>query len=148
MGLYIAYRIAKCHSESGSDDMTMKWVSKSTLFLDDTDPSASKHRYCQRILRPYSNERWGAVVWSIRELWYQAAQRTGSVETAARLLLEMMAPGKDLSRSSSRPGPHADIATRKGGAPVPEDITQYQDDLQALLTVSGLETVHNESNAA
>jgi hypothetical protein len=97
MGLYIAYRIAKCHSESGRDDMTMKLVSKSTLLLDDTNFSELKHRYCQRILRPYNNEDWGAVVWSIRELWYQAAQRTGSVETAARLLLEMMAPGRNLA---------------------------------------------------
>jgi len=36
MSLYIAYRIAKCHSESGRDDMTMKSVSESKLSDDDT----------------------------------------------------------------------------------------------------------------
>jgi hypothetical protein len=133
MSLYIAFRIAQCHSESGRDEMTMKSVSNGTLTM--TRLILPIYRYCQRILRPYASEGWGSVVWAIRALWYQAAQRTASVETAVKLLLEMMAPGKNCLRNLTCYC-QAETAFRAGGAPVPQDATQYQDDLQALLTVS------------
>jgi hypothetical protein len=45
-------------------------------------------------MKSYINEKWDPVVWSIQDLWYEAARRTGSVDTAVRLLFSMMAPGK------------------------------------------------------
>jgi hypothetical protein len=45
-------------------------------------------------MKPYANDGWDILVRSIRGLWYEAAQKTGSVESAAKLLLDMMAPGK------------------------------------------------------
>lgn len=45
-------------------------------------------------MKSYINEKWDPVVWSIQDLWCEAARRTGSVDTAVRLLFSMMAPGK------------------------------------------------------
>lgn len=46
-------------------------------------------------MKSYANEQWDPVVWSIQDLWYDAARRIGSVDTAVRLLMNMMAPGED-----------------------------------------------------
>lgn len=37
---------------------------------------------------------WSPIVRQIRGLWYKCAQSSGNVETAAKLLLEMMSPSK------------------------------------------------------
>jgi hypothetical protein len=82
--------------------------------------------------KAYVREQWTPVLWSIRSVWYQAAQRTGAVESAARLLLDMMSPGRSEGGSVYVLSAHVLIA---GGGPPPEDPTQYQEDLQALMTV-------------
>lgn len=51
-------------------------------------------RFLRKIAHVYEEERWNPIVWSIRSLWYECAQRTGTADDAARLLLEMMAPCK------------------------------------------------------
>lgn len=54
-------------------------------------------RFFDRIAKTYQREKWDPIVANIRTLWYECAQRTGAVEVAARLLLEMMGqPGQDL----------------------------------------------------
>ena len=45
-----------------------------------------------RISPTFKEDRWSPIVRQIRKLWYECAQITGSVEVAARLLLEMMSP--------------------------------------------------------
>jgi hypothetical protein len=51
-------------------------------------------------MKSYINEKWDSIVWSIQDLWYEAARRTGSVEIAVRLLFSMMAPGElDIART-------------------------------------------------
>ncbi|KAJ9095965.1 hypothetical protein QFC21_005327 [Naganishia friedmannii] len=99
LALYIAYRIAEIQSQGGHYDLAMTFLRK--------------------IAHVYEEERWNPIVWSIRSLWYNCAQRTGSVDDAARLLLEMMAPY---------------------GSQPPEDPRQYQDDLDVLLKTTAPST--------
>ncbi|WVQ98716.1 hypothetical protein IAU59_005847 [Kwoniella sp. CBS 9459] len=73
MALFVAFRIAEVYCQSNQYDMAL--------------------RFFDRISQGFRRERWSPIVRQIRELWYECAQQTGSVETAARLLLEMMCPG-------------------------------------------------------
>ncbi|KAJ9121480.1 hypothetical protein QFC22_002096 [Naganishia vaughanmartiniae] len=99
LALYVAYRIAETHNAGGQYDLAMTFLRK--------------------IAHVYEEERWNPIVWSIRSLWYDCAQRTGTVDDAARLLLEMMAPY---------------------GSKPPEDPRQYQDDLDVLLKTTAPST--------
>lgn len=83
----------------------------------------------------YEEERWNPIVWATRTLWYECAQRTGTSDDAAKLLLEMMAPCwyfrqtcRDISLTSA--------IANADGSEQPEDPRQYQDDLDVLLKVS------------
>jgi hypothetical protein len=49
-------------------------------------------RFFERISPTFKKDKWSPIVRQIRSLWYECAQVTGSVETAARLLMEMMCP--------------------------------------------------------
>jgi hypothetical protein len=51
-------------------------------------------RFFERISPSFKKDKWAPVVREIRTLWYECAQRTGNVEDAARLLVEMMCPGE------------------------------------------------------
>ncbi|OCF45455.1 hypothetical protein I317_00702 [Kwoniella heveanensis CBS 569] len=73
MALFVAFRIAEVYCQSNQYDMAL--------------------RFFDRISQGFRRERWSPIVRQIRELWYECAQQTGSVETAARLLVEMMCPG-------------------------------------------------------
>jgi hypothetical protein len=93
MSLYIAYRIAVMYSEAGQHEMAMKWVLGAMLNLD-VNAHVCDRRFFERISKNYQRECWDPIIWSVRDTWYDCAQRTGSVETAVRLLLQMMSPGK------------------------------------------------------
>ena len=56
-----------------------------------TDQAVS---FFERISPNFKLEKWDPVVKQIRELWYEAAQRTGDVESAATMLIEKMCPGQ------------------------------------------------------
>ncbi|WVF72135.1 hypothetical protein IAT40_006947 [Kwoniella sp. CBS 6097] len=73
MALFVAFRIAEVYCQSNQYDMAL--------------------RFFDRISQGFRRERWSPIVRQIRKLWYECAQQTGSVETAARLLVEMMCPG-------------------------------------------------------
>ncbi|WWC90065.1 uncharacterized protein L201_004998 [Kwoniella dendrophila CBS 6074] len=72
MALFVAFRIAEVYCQSAQYDMAL--------------------RFFDRISQGFKRERWSPIVRQIRKLWYQCAQQTGNVETAARLLVEMMSP--------------------------------------------------------
>lgn len=48
--------------------------------------------FFDRISQTFKRDKWSPIVRQIRSLWYECAQRTGNVETAAQILLEMMSP--------------------------------------------------------
>jgi hypothetical protein len=50
--------------------------------------------FFDRVSQSFKREQWPPIVREIRTLWYECTQRTGSVESAVRLLVEMMCPGK------------------------------------------------------
>ena len=58
--------------------------------------NAIYHRFFERMMKSFKREQWGPIVWEIDNLWYDCAQRTGEVETAARLLFDLMSSGKPL----------------------------------------------------
>ncbi|WVR05238.1 hypothetical protein IAU60_002250 [Kwoniella sp. DSM 27419] len=72
MALFVAFRIAEVYCQSNQYDLAL--------------------RFFDRISLGFKRERWSQIVRQIRKLWYECAQRTGNVETAARLLVEMMCP--------------------------------------------------------
>lgn len=92
MSLYIAFRIAEAYKDSGQNEMTIKFVQRIILLTPQADQAAS--RFCQRIAKTYKKENWNPVLRAIRDIWYEAARLTGSVESAATLLLDMMSPGE------------------------------------------------------
>jgi hypothetical protein len=87
-------------------------------------------------MKSYINEKWDSVVWSIQDLWYEAARRTGSVDTAVRLLFSMMAPGKLAVDAPPAEKGAYELILFVGGGLQPEEQSQYTDDLQALFAVS------------
>ncbi|KAL7423964.1 hypothetical protein Q5752_001549 [Cryptotrichosporon argae] len=72
VALYVAFRIAETYCQAGQYELAM--------------------RFFERISQTFKRDKWAPIVREIRSMWYDCAQRTGSVETAARLLVEMMAP--------------------------------------------------------
>ncbi|WVQ77984.1 hypothetical protein IAT38_000065 [Cryptococcus sp. DSM 104549] len=72
IALFVAFRIAETYCQAGQYDMAM--------------------RFFDRISQSFKRERWSPIVRQIRKLWYECAQRTGNVESAARLLVETMCP--------------------------------------------------------
>lgn len=52
------------------------------------------YSFFERISQTFERERWTPIVRQIRKLWYECTQRTGHVDSAARLLVEMMCPGE------------------------------------------------------
>jgi len=76
MALFVAFRIAETYCQSGQHEMAMR-------FFDRISPS-------------FRRERWQPIVRQIRGLWYECAQRTDSIETAARIVFEMMCPGSGI----------------------------------------------------
>lgn len=50
-------------------------------------------RYLNIISGKFAQEGWKPVLHEIRTIWYECAKRTGDVETAARLLVEILASG-------------------------------------------------------
>ncbi|WRT67104.1 uncharacterized protein IL334_004070 [Kwoniella shivajii] len=72
MALFVAFRIAEVYCQSGQHEMAL--------------------RFFDRISLGFKRERWSPIVRQIRKLWYECAQQTGNVESAARLLVEMMCP--------------------------------------------------------
>nr|XP_018263872.1 uncharacterized protein I303_03747 [Kwoniella dejecticola CBS 10117]OBR86030.1 hypothetical protein I303_03747 [Kwoniella dejecticola CBS 10117] len=73
MALFVAFRIAEVYCQSAQYEMAL--------------------RFFDRISLGFKRERWSPIVRQIRKLWYECAQQTGNVESAARLLIEMMSPG-------------------------------------------------------
>lgn len=74
VALYVANRIAETYCESGQYDLAI--------------------RFFERIADTFKRNRWSPIVRQIRSLWYECAQKTGQVESAVTLLIEMMCPGK------------------------------------------------------
>ncbi|ORY33796.1 Foie gras liver health family 1-domain-containing protein [Naematelia encephala] len=72
IALMVAFRIAETYCQSDQHNLAM--------------------RFFGRISSSFKHDRWTPIVRQIRGLWYECAQRTGNVESAARLLLEMMSP--------------------------------------------------------
>ncbi|WWC69487.1 uncharacterized protein I206_103428 [Kwoniella pini CBS 10737] len=72
MALFVAFRIAEVYCQSAQYEMAI--------------------RFFDRISHGFKRERWSPIVKQIRRLWYECAQQTGNVESAARLLVEMMSP--------------------------------------------------------
>ncbi|ORX39862.1 Foie gras liver health family 1-domain-containing protein [Kockovaella imperatae] len=73
---YLAFRIAETHVRAGQYDSAMKYFDELSL-----------------------QDQWEPIVKQTRALWYESAQRTGNVEAAARLLIEMICPGSGLPSS-------------------------------------------------
>ncbi len=82
------------YSEAGQHEMAMKWVGDRFSVDAMQLPETRHYRFFERISKNYKREHWDPITWSIRDTWYKCAQRTGSVETAVRLLLQMMSPGE------------------------------------------------------
>ncbi|KAK6902899.1 hypothetical protein I203_108159 [Kwoniella mangroviensis CBS 8507] len=72
LALFVAFRIAEVYCQSAQYDLAL--------------------RFFDRISQGFKRERWSPIVRQIRKLWYECAQQTGNVESAARLLVEMMSP--------------------------------------------------------
>ncbi|WVW83128.1 hypothetical protein I302_105146 [Kwoniella bestiolae CBS 10118] len=72
MALFVAFRIAEVYCQSAQYDMAL--------------------RFFDRISQGFKREGWSPIVIQIRKLWYECAQQTGNVESAARLLVDMMSP--------------------------------------------------------
>ncbi|EIW69677.1 hypothetical protein TREMEDRAFT_44157 [Tremella mesenterica DSM 1558] len=72
VALYMSFRMAEVYCQAGQYEMVMSHFDK--------------------LAEEFRRDGWPIVVRQIRELWYEAAQRTGNVEVAARLLWEMLAP--------------------------------------------------------
>ncbi|KAK8869844.1 hypothetical protein IAR55_000412 [Kwoniella newhampshirensis] len=72
LALFVAFRIAETYCQSGQYEMAI--------------------RFFDRISQSFKRDRWTPIVRQIRQLWYECAQRTGNVESAARLSIEMMCP--------------------------------------------------------
>lgn len=49
--------------------------------------------FFDRISQSFKRDKWQPIVREIRKMWYTCAQQTGTVEIAARLLVEMMGSG-------------------------------------------------------
>ncbi|KAK4688106.1 trafficking protein particle complex subunit 11, partial [Tremellales sp. Uapishka_1] len=105
VALYVAFRIAETYCQSGQYDMAM--------------------RFFDRISSSFKRERWQPIVKQIRALWYECAQKTGDMEIAARLLVEMMSTGQLFSARSG--------ASLTGSGSDVEEKGRLQDDWITLL---------------
>ncbi|KAL1409710.1 hypothetical protein Q8F55_003706 [Vanrija albida] len=73
LALYIAFRIAKTHCQAGEHELAV--------------------RYLNLISGKFAQEGWKPVLYEIRTISYECAKQTGDVETAARLLVDILASG-------------------------------------------------------
>ncbi|KZV68255.1 hypothetical protein PENSPDRAFT_25100 [Peniophora sp. CONT] len=73
--LRIALRIAQTYYDAGKFDMAV--------------------RFFERIAKTYRKENWGGMLRPLLGTWFRCAQMLGDVELSVRLLVEMLAYGRD-----------------------------------------------------
>ncbi|KAI0034857.1 Gryzun, putative trafficking through golgi-domain-containing protein, partial [Vararia minispora EC-137] len=75
LSLRIAYQIAHTYYEASKFDMAV--------------------RFFERISKTYRREKWGVMLRPLLSTWYACAQQLGDVELSVRLLIEMLAYGRE-----------------------------------------------------
>ncbi|WWD15882.1 hypothetical protein CI109_100306 [Kwoniella shandongensis] len=116
VALFVAFRIAETYCQAGQYDMAM--------------------RFFDRISQSFKREQWTPIVRQIRKLWYECAQRTGSVESAARLSIEMMCPDSGVEDEERAALPEGLLSLLKTTSPSStEPVTVEMDGSFTLLNV-------------
>lgn len=96
LALYVAFRMAEVQAAAGEHAAAIKTLNS--------------------LAERFEQSAWRPIQAQLRTVWYECAQATGDVETAVRLLADMIAPGD--------------------GLPAGEERSQLQDDLLGLLTTT------------
>ncbi|KAF8514641.1 Foie gras liver health family 1-domain-containing protein [Hysterangium stoloniferum] len=74
---YIACRIAQTYRDSGKFEMAIKFF--------------------ERIAKTYRKEEWGIMLKPVLSTWYTCSRQVGDVDSAVKLLIEMMCCGNAMS---------------------------------------------------